>query len=129
MTERIDSYKKFWPFYLGEHKEPGTRKLHLFGTGAGLLAATAAIVTQTWWLPLVGLGMAYGAAWTSHFFIEKNKPATFKYPLWSFASDFRMLGTWAVGCLKKEFNKHGIPFKGRKSAPAPAPKAPQSPSF
>jgi hypothetical protein len=121
MSDRFQSYSKFWPFYLGEHSKPATRNLHVMGTLGGLLAGAAAIITQTWWLPLAGLGFAYAAAWTSHAFIEKNKPATFKYPAWSFISDFRMLGFWSLGKLKKEFNKHGLDYGKKKPAPAPQP--------
>ncbi len=104
MSEPIRTYAEFWPFYLGEHSHPKCRQLHFVGTtiAAGLLAASLA--TMNPWLlisaPLVG----YGFAWTAHFGVEKNRPATFKYPLWSFLSDFRMWGAMATGKLWRGHN-------------------------
>lgn len=84
------SLKEFYPYYLSEHQNTVSRVLHFTGTGLLLLIALAAIVWQqyTWlWLvPLVG----YGFAWVGHFFFERNKPATFKYPFYSLASDFML---------------------------------------
>lgn len=62
----------------------------MVGTGLVIAAFLAFCVTRNaWWLlamPLVG----YGFAWVGHFFFEKNRPATFKYPLWSLMGDFRL---------------------------------------
>ncbi|WP_224362799.1 DUF962 domain-containing protein [Hyalangium versicolor] len=99
MSERIRTYAEFWPFYLREHSRPATRWLHFVGTTVGLgIAITAIVLGRGLWVfgfPVV----AYGLAWIGHFGIEKNRPATFKYPLWSLISDFRMLGLMAVGQL------------------------------
>ncbi len=90
MEKRMTSYSEFYPFYLKEHSNKTCRILHFIGTTLVIVCAFAAIYLQKpmlWWLvPLAG----YGFAWVGHFFYEKNKPATFKYPLWSLASDFRM---------------------------------------
>ena len=91
---------EFWPFYLGEHRHPHTRAWHLAGTlayltlGLGLLLARRP--GDLWILPIV----AYGCAWYSHLAIEKNRPATFKHPLWSFVGDWKMLFLMLTGKLK-----------------------------
>jgi hypothetical protein len=86
--QRYKSLKEFYPFYLKEHSNVTSRKLHFTGTALIFLILFWALLTQTWWvlwfIPLVG----YGFAWVGHFFFEKNKPATFQYPAYSLASDF-----------------------------------------
>lgn len=106
MTERFHSYGQFWPFYLAEHSRPGTRALHYLGTGAGLALLTLAIVLDDWRLLAGALIAGYGFAWAGHAFIEGNKPATFRHPLWSFISDLRMAGLWASGRLGAELARH-----------------------
>lgn len=99
-TARIRTYAEFWPFYLKEHSRPATRWIHAAGTLSGLAIALACAGRGAWaWLPLA-LVAGYAPAWFSHFFIERNRPATFKYPLWSFVSDFRMLYWLLTGRLK-----------------------------
>jgi len=87
---RIKTYKEFYIFYLSEHSNKTCRLLHFIGTTIVLALAITAIywLKPVLWLfiPLAG----YGFAWVGHFVFEKNKPATFKYPLWSLASDFKM---------------------------------------
>ncbi len=120
-SERIKSYKDFWPFYLNEHARPLTRAIHLAGTAGAVALLGAAVVTGNCWLPAAAVAAGYGSAWTAHAFIEKNKPATFKYPLWSLASDFKMLGHFVTGTLGKEVEKHVKknvePRPAAKSAP------------
>ena len=88
--ERIETYPEFYKFYLGEHSNKTCRVLHVIGTTIVLALALTAIYHQQpilfLYVPLAG----YGFAWVGHFFFEKNKPATFKYPLWSLKSDFKM---------------------------------------
>lgn len=88
--ERIKTYSEFWPFYLNEHRNRTNLKLHFIGTTIGFLCLVTALVTQLWHWVLVGLVAGYAFAWIGHFVFEKNKPATFKYPLWSFISDWRL---------------------------------------
>lgn len=86
--KRFGSLKEFYPFYLSEHQHPVSRLLHFTGTSLILLWIVLAIVQRNaWWLLLIPVG-GYGFAWVGHFFFEKNKPATFKYPAYSLASDF-----------------------------------------
>ncbi len=88
MHKRISTFKEFYQFYLSEHSHSLNRGLHFIGTTLVLLLLVLFIVTLNY-IFLVAIPFAgYGFAWIGHFFIEKNKPATFKYPFWSFISDF-----------------------------------------
>jgi hypothetical protein len=102
---RYTSFKEFWPFYLAEHSKPGTRWLHLLGTVAGAGLTIYFIVSGRWWLFPLGLVPGYGAAWFAHFVIEKNRPATFQYPLWSFMGDYKMIAIMLTGRMNKEFSQ------------------------
>lgn len=111
MSEKISTYEEFWPFYLKEHSRPKTRAMHYVGTGAGLLCATFAVAAgYPEWAP-AALVPAYGFAWIAHLAVEKNRPATLTYPLWSFASDFRMAGLWCAGRLEGEYKRHGLAYR------------------
>ena len=93
------SVKEFYPFYLSEHLNTVCRILHLTGTTLVIALAITGVYTLNWeyfaLMPVAG----YGFAWIGHFFFEKNKPASFKFPLKSFASDFRMYGDVLRGNL------------------------------
>jgi hypothetical protein len=109
MVERkIRSYADFWPYYLQEHAKPRTRALHYAGTGVVVLAVAGLIVTGSLWFLLLALFGGYGFAWFAHFFVEKNRPATFTYPLWSLISDFRMAWDWLTGSLSAELDRAGV---------------------
>ena len=108
MTERIPTYAEFWPYYLREHSLPITRWLHFLGTSVAVyLFVTAALTGKAYLVPFA-LVSGYGFAWVSHFTLEKNRPATFKYPLWSLFSDFRMAGLMLVGRLSKHLARAGV---------------------
>ena len=109
MAERtITSFTEFFPFYLREHARPETRAFHYVGTTLVIAVAVFAVVTGRWvWLlalPVCG----YFFAWVSHFFVEKNRPATFTYPLWSLVSDFKMYGLWITGRLGPHLERAGV---------------------
>ena len=97
--ERISSYAAFWPYYLGEHRRSATRGCHYAGSLAAIGLVIASIAAGIWWLVPVALVAGYAPAWFSHFFVERNRPATLRYPLWSLISDFRMLALWLTGRL------------------------------
>ncbi len=106
---RIRTYPDFWPYYLNEHTKPATRALHYIGSTVALAAILALVVTGNPRFVLLALVGGYSFAWIGHFFIEKNRPATFTYPLWSLVSDFRMAWTWLAGDLREELHRAGVP--------------------
>jgi hypothetical protein len=116
MSERIQTYAEFWPFYLREHSQASTRWLHFVGTSVGVGLGITAGVTGRGALVPAALVAAYGFAWFSHFVIEHNRPATFKYPLWSLLSDFRMAGLMATGQLKPHMERALAAGSGAASA-------------
>lgn len=103
MSERrIETYEEFWPFYVREHSDPTNRKLHFAGTTGTILFAAAALLRRKPIHLLHAAISGYGGAWIGHFFFQKNTPATFKYPLWSLVSDFRMYGKIVAGKMDQE---------------------------
>ena len=105
MEKQFKSIKEFYPYYLSEHQHPTSRALHFIGTGLVLLILFFAITFENYFwmisIPFIG----YGFAWIGHFFFEKNKPATFKYPFYSLGSDFILFFDLLTG--KQKFSpKH-----------------------
>ncbi|WP_018132729.1 DUF962 domain-containing protein [Effusibacillus pohliae] len=102
---RIQSYREFWLYYVSEHLHPYTRIWHAIGTTCVIFLLLVSLFTGNgWWLLLVPVA-GYGPAWFSHFKIEKNRPATFSYPLWSLRADFRMYGLMLTGRMSQEVEK------------------------
>lgn len=141
MAERIADYEQFWPYYLHEHRDPRSRRLHFLGTTGWMAAVAISAVRKPgrFSLAMVGFGaalvhglrrgegespsfphiaamlilptlaspvvfpagvvFAYGCAWYGHFRLEHNRPATFKYPLWSLVSDWKMWSHMVRGQL------------------------------
>ena len=97
MEKRYQTLKEFYPYYLTEQSDATCRVLHYIGTSLVIGMLIFAIVSPAWWkfalLPILG----YGFAWLGHFKFEKNKPATFQYPLYSLSSDFIMLYHFLTG--------------------------------
>ncbi len=100
MSDRYRTFADFYPYYLSEHSDRTCRRLHFVGTALVIAVLLYAIVTGRYLallaLPVIG----YGFAWVGHFFFEKNKPATFQYPLYSLIGDFRMFGDILVGRIR-----------------------------
>ena len=90
MERHFASFSEFYAFYLSEHSTPACRRLHFAGSTLVIACVVAAVGTgNAWWLlgaPLCG----YGFAWIGHFFFERNRPATFRHPLYS------LLGDWVM---------------------------------
>lgn len=97
MESRFKSLKEFYPYYLQEHQHPTCRRLHFIGTGLLFFILGAAFALSNFWLLLLIPLVGYGFAWVGHFFYEKNKPATFKYPFYSLASDFILFYHLLIG--------------------------------
>ncbi|MEP1231557.1 MAG: DUF962 domain-containing protein [Litorimonas sp.] len=106
--KKITTYSEFWPHYLREHSKASTRAWHYVGTLMALTLLAALIITGKWALLPLTLVSGYFFAWMSHGLIEKNKPATFTYPLWSLGSDFKMLFCAVTGKMPKELEKAGV---------------------
>jgi len=104
-NENIKSYAEFWDFYVAEHNQPMTRLFHFVGTSLGIVLLVWVIRSGNWlYLPLC-FAVGYAFAWFSHFVIEKNKPASFKYPLWSFVSDYKMMFYMLTGRMNAEVER------------------------
>lgn len=100
MSRRFSSFHEFYPFYLGEHSHRTSRRLHVIGSfGVLVLVVVAIATTNPWWL-LAALLCGYGFAWVGHFFFEKNRPATFKHPFYSFAGDWVMFKDVLTGRIR-----------------------------
>jgi hypothetical protein len=88
-TPRFATFVDFYPYYLSEHADPVNRLLHFVGTSLVIaLLVAAPLVDLRLWIALPVAG--YGFAWAGHFLVERNRPATFTYPVWSLAGDFKM---------------------------------------
>jgi len=97
---RFTSFAQFYPFYLGEHVQRSTRRLHFAGSSLGLCCLVALAVTGNWWWLPVGLACGYGFAWFAHMTCEKNRPATFSHPLYSFMGDWVMFWQMLTGKIR-----------------------------
>ena len=104
----LTTYAQFWPFYLQEHALAATRHIHFVGTAAALVLLGAGVAGGRAAFFLLALVAGYAPAWFAHFFVEKNRPATFTHPLWSLISDFRMAWLWITARLQRELAKAGV---------------------
>ena len=86
----LQSFAQFYPFYLSEHSNRTCRRLHFVGSSLSLLFLATALLTTIWWWLLAAVVVGYAFAWIDHFGFEKNKPASFKRPLYSFMGDWVM---------------------------------------
>jgi len=101
----ITNYSEFWDFYVQEHSKPLTRLLHFVGTALGLILLVWFIWSGRWYFFPLFLVVGYTFAWFAHFVVEKNRPATFKYPFWSFISDFKMIWLMSTGRMEREVKR------------------------
>ena len=111
------TFDEFWRFYCREHSRPLTRSLHVIGSLLGPLAALTLFVSTGRWTSLLAYPLvSYGFAWGAHFFVEKNKPATFRFPLRSLIADYVMVAKILSGKMTAELDRAGV---------APEPSLPQ----
>ena len=87
--ERFASFEAFYPYYIHEHSNQACRRIHVVGSALVIVVALLGLFVNGWWFAAMLL-VGYGFAWIGHFFFEKNRPATFQYPLWSLMGDWRM---------------------------------------
>lgn len=105
MTTNPTNYTEFWDFYVSEHSQPMTRLLHFVGTSLGVLLLIFFVVRGQWYFFPVFFAVGYAFAWFAHFVVEKNRPASFRFPLWSFISDFKMMWYMATGRMGREVER------------------------
>ena len=91
------TFAEFYPYYLSEHRDSVCRRLHFTGTMLVIILLVYFLLTMDWWALVILPVAGYGFAWTGHFFFEKNKPATFKYPLYSLIGDWIMFRDMLTG--------------------------------
>jgi hypothetical protein len=99
-AEPYRSFGDFYPFYLSQHVDRTCRRLHFLGTTVGLAGLITAFATVNFWWLAAGIVAGYTAAWVGHFFFEKNKPATFTYPIYSLVGDWVMWRDMLTGRIK-----------------------------
>jgi hypothetical protein len=90
VSRSFSSFEEFYPFYLEEHGDRTSRRLHFVGTTLAILLLAYALVTRRWAALILVPIAGYGFAWAGHYFFERNRPTTFKHPLYSLMGDFRM---------------------------------------
>lgn len=100
-SRRFERFRDFYPFYLAEHSDSRCRTMHYLGSALVVAIIAYALLSgrfgTLWLLPFVG----YGFAWGGHFFFEHNKPATFKYPVYSLLGDWVMFKDFLSGRLRR----------------------------
>lgn len=103
----IASFEEFWPVYLGEHTCPRCRVVHYIGTLIGVSLVVVAVIWGPWWLALAAPFAGYACAWFGHFVFERNKPATWVYPWWSFRAEWKMVFLAFTGRLSAQLPTDG----------------------
>lgn len=95
----FETFAQFYPYYLSEHSDRRSRVLHYIGSTLTLVTLALAVFKGPLWLLAFAPIGGYFFAWVGHFFLEKNKPATFEHPLWSLMGDYKMLWQAVTGTL------------------------------
>lgn len=93
------TFQEFWPYYVSQHLHPATRTLHAWGPLAAVALAVSGTAAGLLWSPLLAVGVGYGIAWFSHFVIERNRPASWGRPAWSFRGDMLLIRRYFDGSL------------------------------
>lgn len=121
MHEAPRSFAEFWPYYVSQHLDPTSRRLHVVGTSAALACLALAPLRPKLLLaaPVVG----YGMAWLGHFAFEKNKPASWNSPkhfAWSFLGDVKMVALTYGGQMEAEVARVRAELAGIEAVEDPA---------
>lgn len=96
----FQSFNEFYPFYLEQHRDRVSRRLHFTGTALVTLLLLWFLLTFDWRILVLMPVAGYGFAWIGHFFFEKNKPATFEYPFYSLMGDWIMFRDILTGRIR-----------------------------
>lgn len=104
IDKELGTFESFWPHYLAEHLHPVNRALHFTGTTLVYGIVILGLASSPRWFALAPL-VGYGFAWVGHFVVERNRPATFTYPLWSLRGDFRMHARMLTGALGSDLDR------------------------
>mmetsp|Transcript_46251 Transcript_46251/g.116470 ORF Transcript_46251/g.116470 Transcript_46251/m.116470 type:complete len:113 (+) Transcript_46251:56-394(+) len=91
LSKDFKTFEQFYPFYLAQHSNRTCRRLHVIGTSLGIVLLVWLLYSGAYHLLYTPFLVGYAFAWVGHFFFEKNRPATFKHPFYSFQGDFRLL--------------------------------------
>lgn len=105
-TQDFQSFSEFWPYYLSQHRKAGTRWLHFVGNTNLFFWLAVAAVTLSWKTVIFAVASSYGFAWIGHFFVEKNIPATFRYPIKAGMGDMLMYYKMIRGELNADLEKY-----------------------
>lgn len=105
-TQRYQRFEDFWPYYVTEHANPLNRKLHFWGTNNLFFWLVLAILRRNPRIALFAVVSSYAYAWIGHFFIEKNKPATFDYPIFSALGELQMYFKTLEGTMDIEIARY-----------------------
>jgi hypothetical protein len=99
MSARYTSFEQFYPYYLTQHADRVCRRTHFIGSSGALIALALFLVSGNGLWIVAALVSGYGGAWIGHFFYEKNRPASFTQPLYSFRADWVMYWQMLTGKL------------------------------
>ena len=99
-NKTFKTFQEFYPFYLSQHKNKYCRRLHIIGLFLSLCVFILSFLLLQFWLIFLAIFMGYAFAWVGHFFFEKNKPATFQYPIYSFIGDWVMVKDILTGKIR-----------------------------
>lgn len=100
MSKKYQNFAEFYPFYLSQHVNAACRRLHFVGSLLIVLLVFYSVFSSKWMLLLLIPVIGYGFAWVGHFFFEKNRPATFTYPVYSLIGDWVMFKDMLLGKIR-----------------------------
>lgn len=113
--QEMKSFRDFWPYYVREHSRPATRIMHATGTIVSTILIVEMFISGNWLMLPAALAVGYAFAWAAHFFVEHNRPATFKHPLWSFAADYKMVALMLTGRMRREVERAHSPRREQEA--------------